>query len=291
MKTLPTRINKTRRLATTLALAALATLNACLSTAHAQGSLTPTGAPGMIMKSLAQIEPRTDIMTVPGDISNLHIITNPGAYYLTTNLTLALGKYGISVRADNVSIDLNGFAVIGVPSSVSGIIVPNTQTNLVVRNGTITGTAFYGIDADALYFGVFEDLVVTKNLYIGIDSGRYSTVRDCIKATNGGEGILAKGRSVVVNCTSVRNLIGVRANETITKLDGNHLIENGIGLQVDSSGSLIIRNDATGNGTNYLIAGNNKVGVIASAPSSSAISGSSGGSGVGTTDPWGNISF
>jgi hypothetical protein len=36
---------------------------------------------------------------------------------------------------------------------------------------------------------------------------------------------------------------------------------------------------------------NNKVGVIVSAPLSGAISGSTGGAGVGTSDPWANLSY
>jgi hypothetical protein len=39
----------------------LSTLNPPLSTLHAQGSLTPPGAPAAMMKTLDQIEPRTAI--------------------------------------------------------------------------------------------------------------------------------------------------------------------------------------------------------------------------------------
>ena len=46
----------------------------------AQGSLTPPGAPGSVMKTLSQIEPRTAITNLP------LVITKPGSYYLTSNL-------------------------------------------------------------------------------------------------------------------------------------------------------------------------------------------------------------
>src|SRR4051812_45809594 len=73
------------------------------NSAFSQGSLTPPGAPAPTMKSLDQIEARTPISSVPFTISV------PGSYYLTTNLTAALNQNGITVSADNVTLDLNGF--------------------------------------------------------------------------------------------------------------------------------------------------------------------------------------
>ena len=57
-------------------------------TCFGQGSLTPPGAPAPTMKTLSQIEPRIIINAAgtPGDSSNLFNITQPGSYYLTTNI-------------------------------------------------------------------------------------------------------------------------------------------------------------------------------------------------------------
>jgi len=59
------------------------------------------------------------------------LITNPGSYRLTSNLTLPdENTIGILVNADDVTIDLNGFAVIGPverEGSRNGAILPRSE--------------------------------------------------------------------------------------------------------------------------------------------------------------------
>jgi hypothetical protein len=63
----------------------------------------------------------------------------PGSYYLTTNLTATgvAGQHGITISADHVTLDLNGFSLIGVAGSGDGIRVPAARLNLVIYNGTV----------------------------------------------------------------------------------------------------------------------------------------------------------
>ena len=75
------------------------------------------------------------------------------------------------------------------------------------------------------------------------------------------------------------------------RIDSNNVTDNDRGIEVESSGNLIIRNSASGNAINYTIVLNNRVGEIVSAPDSGNISGDTGGVGVGSTDPWANFSF
>src|SRR5687767_18893 len=109
-----------------------------LSLAHAltlsllaQGDLTPPGAPAPTMKTLQQVEPRTPISSLP------FAINQAGSYYLTTNLSGVSGQSGITIAAHNVTIDLGGFDLAGVPGALSGIVLSGVRTNLAVRNGII----------------------------------------------------------------------------------------------------------------------------------------------------------
>src|SRR5258708_24855133 len=98
-----------------------------------QGSLTPPSPPGATMKTLQQVEPRTPISIVP---TNLAV---SGSYYLVTNLPGVAASDGITISANDVDLDLNGFVLAGAPGSGTGISVPAFQTNLGVRHGQIRG--------------------------------------------------------------------------------------------------------------------------------------------------------
>lgn len=108
----------------------------------AQGSLTPPGAPAPTQKSLDQIEPRTPISSLP------FAITSSGSYYLTGNLSVTSGN-GITISADQVTLDLNGFAISSTanPAAGVGINIPNSRRNLTIRNGFITSPSTFAAGA------------------------------------------------------------------------------------------------------------------------------------------------
>src|SRR5579872_5388451 len=96
--------------------------------AFAQGALTPPGAPAPMMKTLAQIEPRTPISSAPFTISA------PGSYYLTGNLSVTGGN-AISINTNNVTLDLNGFTISSTAASANGsAILINAGTNTPISN-------------------------------------------------------------------------------------------------------------------------------------------------------------
>lgn len=75
------------------------------------------------------------------------------------------------------------------------------------------------------------------------------------------------------------------------RIEDNNATDNNRGIDIDITNNLIIPNNANGSTINFDIAVNNKVGVIVVALNSPAISGSTGGVEVSTTNPWSNFSF
>jgi parallel beta-helix repeat protein len=104
--------------------------------AFAQGSLTPpAGTPLPTMKTLVQVEPRIPISAAP------YTISQPGSYYLTSNLVTAAG--GIIIQTNRVTLDLMGFSITGDRgTSDMGIVIDGKTnapcSNIVVRNGVVS---------------------------------------------------------------------------------------------------------------------------------------------------------
>jgi len=192
-----------------LALLALSVLNPQMSTLHAQGSLTPPGAPTATMKTLAQIEPRTPISSLPFTISL------PGSYYVTTNLTGVANQTGITIAANNVTLDLGGFVLQGVANSVDGIDVQGSA-NIVVRNGTLSGWSYQGLNNSVNTPGLVVEQVLSSGN--GISGFNFQTtsgfvVRDCICQNNNYDGIYANNNNIscggtIAGCTLIANRNG-----------------------------------------------------------------------------------
>ena len=109
------------------------------------GPITPT------FKTLTEVEPRIAInaTNTPGDLNNLFKITQRGSYYLTGNITGVAGKNGIEITASGVTLDLNGFELIGIPAMgpVDGVSMFNSgPLNVTVRNGSVRNWGDDGID-------------------------------------------------------------------------------------------------------------------------------------------------
>ena len=129
-------------------------------------------------------------------------ITESGSYRLTSNLTTGSANTTlINVNADNVSIDLNGYSLIGPVSctgngptcSASGDgdgINASGDNQLQVRNGFISGMGDFGISGGADV--TVQQVTVTNNASTGISLGD-GLVKDCLVADNGGFGIAMNG--------------------------------------------------------------------------------------------------
>ncbi len=222
----------------------LSTLNFQLSTCPAQGPLTPPGAPAPTMKTLDQIEPRTPVNATrtPGDADSVYRISQPGSYYLTTNLNGTVGEHVIQIDASNVTLDLCGFRILGNSGGLDGINVNGPQGNITIKNGSIRTCGDDGIDAVSADTVRIQDLTCRNNDGDGIVVGPDSILINCIVAHNLGNGINAGDNSTLNNCVARENAgvgLDVDENSTITgcvaRANGGHGMSTGANCVVTGS--------------------------------------------------------
>jgi parallel beta-helix repeat protein len=223
-----------RPIATTVLLLTLLPLTQALA-----GPLDPPAGPiAPTHKTLSEVEPRTAVnaANTPGIGTNLFKITQPGSYYLTGDIQGVPSKCGIEIAADGVSLDLNGFDLVGVPGSLDGVRVTKIGAdNVAISNGGVRLWGEDGIDAAfpgsaigatitaiRAYSNGFSGIRASSNVVItrctayanfdhGITATQAATIIDCCVSENTGDGIRAGEGSTIVSCTSYDNdSIGVR---------------------------------------------------------------------------------
>src|SRR4029079_13757973 len=111
----------------------------------------PPGPVASTMKTLSEVEPRIAVNSIntPGDAASLFKITQPGSYYLTGNITGEVGKHGVEITASGVTLDLNGFDLVGVASmgNFDGVSTTvNNLANIAVINGSVRNWGDEGVD-------------------------------------------------------------------------------------------------------------------------------------------------
>ena len=189
-----------------------------------------------------------------------YVISEPGSYILTGNLTVPdENTTAIEVQADHVTLDLNGFAIIGPVQctaengSVScspagtghGVQAQFDVSPTVVRNGSVRGMGASGV---RIFFGLVESVRALENGAVGIRSGN-GVVRGCLAELNGAAGIFLSNSagSVVEHSIALFNGAGggivlgggvVRgsASDSIGVVDGA-VLGNWIGTQLGVRGS------------------------------------------------------
>jgi hypothetical protein len=156
--------------------------------------------------------PGTPITSAP------YTISQSGSYYLSNNISVSSGN-AITISANNVTLDLNGFTISSTAASATGAaILLDAVTNVAIYNGHISsgvtnsyagvfggggfveGIYYTGATYNVRVKGVSVAGVMFYGIYLGFD---YSTVvESCAVAVAGFDGITAGSvsDSTAVNC-------------------------------------------------------------------------------------------
>lgn len=159
----------------------------------------------------------------PGDAPGFPVtIVVSGSYRLSSNLTVPNASTdAIQIFADDVTIDLNGFSIIGpvvctnfpttCTNTGSGIgINGNAAFNTKVLNGNIKGMGAQGVLlAPASQASLVEKISAFSNGADGISTG--GIVNQSIASSNGASGIV--GRTVTGSTSEFNGALGIRVVE------------------------------------------------------------------------------
>lgn len=160
----------------------------------------PVGPTGVTLDELAArasktaqgvAEPRIPLsaQTTPSDLGYVYVITAPGSYYLTGDVS---GAAGIRIQADDVTLDLCGFTIRSAGLGVGVAIAGNRVT---VRNGAIAGSSF------------------------GIGGNNFNThlVVEDLRTNCSARGVLLCNRSIARRCVCVGSATGIEtpANNSV----------------------------------------------------------------------------
>jgi hypothetical protein len=193
-------------------------------------------------------------------------ISVPGSYCLTGNLeTPITSGNAITIAADNVVIDFNGFELtgsVGAYSTFNRGIYSIKQSRITIRNGSVTGFNIgIFLDDPSPYLtaqgNLIEDMSLDHNTFAGVYLlGRNSVIRH--------NRITSTGRGLFSNAWAY----GIRVSGSGMRIVDNDVAEvtsstaSGVGISMQSADSGIVE----GNRLSRIVAGNTfSYGIHASA--------------------------
>jgi len=165
----------------------------------------PAGVVASTHKTLTDVEPRTAVSaaSTPGDADSAFRISQPGSYYLIGNVMGTAGRHGIEIDASGVTLDLNGFAVIGVAGSFSGVrATAGAAADVRVMNGTVAGWGGNGVDLTVTRGASVLEVTARACAGDGIGVGLNASLRGCVARGAGGDGISSSTGGSIVGCVA-----------------------------------------------------------------------------------------
>jgi hypothetical protein len=185
----------------------------------------------------------------------------PATVKLAGSLIGVSGQGGIVIDSGNVTIDLAGHALIGVPNSNDGISVGGLFTpNITIRNGSVQSWGGYGIRAHQARNLLVVDVLASGNGDSGIWGGFESTIDRCAANSNGFTGFLTQLNSRFINCTAANNVLCGFTLDSGSTITGCTASDNGLAGITATSNCYVANNncennDTDGNGNGIVVKG------------------------------------
>lgn len=217
----------------------------------------PGGSVASTYKTLSEVEPRVAInaTNTPGNGANVFIISQPGSYYLPANVTVPSGKNGILVSASRVTIDLNGFAVVGNTGSLEGIAISGSPATVKVRNGSVATCGSNGVNLSTAVECDVEDISLYGNHGYGLWVGNNTHVLNCYASNCTNAGFLSSGGVFFRDCTSYWNGVGFQSQQSDHFERCAAQSNTGIGFNI-SVDTKVVDCQAVGNGSQGIVCAN-----------------------------------
>lgn len=222
-------------------------------------------------------------------------------YYSTVTGCLACYNTYDGIKAGSSSVMIGNNAsnngLDGIDAQSGSTVINNTAisndasgifawTQCVLIGNSASSNLFHGIDA--WYSCTIINNCASGNGSSGIDADMGSTVIGNSVRNNTGDGILirhdcvAKDNNCKNNGYGTGDGAGICARGNDARIESNNVVDNDRGIDVKYAGNIIIKNTASGNGTNYDIVAGNAVGDILDFTSGGTIT---------SNNPWANFEF
>lgn len=160
----------------------------------------------------------------PGDAQFAFIIRRPGSYYLAENLTARAGQNGVLIAADDVALDLNGFALRGATVGVNAIVSDVPRRGARILRGSIVDWLGVAIQLPGKGTSVAEIKILDCRGGIALDEFGSTRISRCeVRDVSIPPGQEALRATLVESCVvgairSPGDVIAVRAS-TVTACD------------------------------------------------------------------------
>ncbi len=155
------------------------------------------------------IQPTDRVTINPQSITLPYTISEPGSYVLTGNIVAppAYTGAGIVITSDDVTLDLNGFTLHGVPMAGDAIKADAAGFlhRVSIKNGNVSGGWAFGVNLTQAQECSLSDLRVDGCSSVGVFVGRYSTIDHCTSSNNSFQGFSAALGAVITGCIAHNN--------------------------------------------------------------------------------------